>query len=193
MSDEQLAREHAQLVREQGLLGMPFLNEDLPFLAQFDGHPPVSIDRALEIVQAENSATTTASAAETPSAVEHDMGAFNAPEVGYNELLANYDPPTFTTAAETTPDLDMFEAPEVDADDLLGNPAAVHTSTSSGATPTTAAPGPDGFKKSCTTCAARKVKCEIIAGSSPRVCKYCQDKGLACEFELKKSHQKAQS
>ncbi|KAG9528155.1 hypothetical protein KCU93_g4544, partial [Aureobasidium melanogenum] len=193
MSDEQLAREHAQLVREQGLLGMPFLNEDLPFLAQFDGHPPVSIDRALEIVQAENSATTTASAAETPSAVEHDMGASNAPEVGYNELLANYDPPT-STAADTTPDLDMFEAPEVDADDLFGNPAAAtHASTSSGATPTTAAPGPNALKKSCTTCATRKVKCEIIAGSSPRVCKYCQDKGLACEFELKKSHQKAQS
>ncbi|KAG9761007.1 hypothetical protein KCU73_g2604, partial [Aureobasidium melanogenum] len=192
MSDEQLAREHAQLVLEQGLLGMPFLNEDLPFLAQFDGHPPAALTGPLRSFRLSN-ATTTASAAETPSAVEHDMGAFNAPEVGYNELLANYDPPTFT-AAQTTPDLDMFEAPEVVADDLFGNSAAAtHASTSSGATPTTAAPGPNALKKSCTTCATRKVKCEIIAGSSPRVCKYCQDKGLACEFELRKSHQKAQS
>lgn len=72
---------------------------------------------------------------------------------------------------------------------------STHASTSSSAaTPTaTAAPDVNAFKKSCKICASRKIKCEIIAGSNPRLCKYCQEKGLACEFELKKSRQQALS
>lgn len=43
------------------------------------------------------------------------------------------------------------------------------------------------------TCATRKIKCEVIIGSNPRHCNQCRDKGLACDFELKKSYQRAQS
>ncbi|KAG9606381.1 hypothetical protein KCU86_g71, partial [Aureobasidium melanogenum] len=188
MSDEQLAREHAQLVREQGLLSMPFLNEDLPFLAEFDGCPEVSVEEALEIIQTENNDTTTITAAETEFGNKHDMGAFNAPEAGFEELI-DYGPPT-SIAAETDPDMDMqsFVA-GCDADENSTNAST----SSSAATSSTTAPDAGSFKKSCKVCATRKVKCEIITGSNPRLCKYCQEKGLACEFELKKSRQNAQS
>ncbi|KAG9959698.1 hypothetical protein KCU61_g7223, partial [Aureobasidium melanogenum] len=187
MSDEQLAR-------EQGLLSMPFLNEDLPFLAEFDGYPEVSVEEALEIIQPENSDTTTITAAETDFGIKHDMGASSAPEAGSEELV-DYGPP-ISTAAETDPDMDMHDAPELDADDLfaLNLAPATHASTSSSAaTSSTTAPDAGSSKKSCKVCATRKVKCEIITGSNPRLCKYCQEKGLACEFELKKSRQSAQS
>ncbi|KAH0280435.1 hypothetical protein KCU91_g1023, partial [Aureobasidium melanogenum] len=194
MSDEQLAREHAQLVREQGLLSMPFLNEDLPFLAEFDGYPEVSVEEALEIIQTENNDTTTITAAETEFRNKHDMGAFNAPEAGFEELI-DYGPPT-SIAAETDPDMDMYDAPELDADELFAPnlaPATNASTSSSAATSSTTAPDAGSFKKSCKVCATRKVKYEIITGSNPRLCKYCQEKGLACEFELKKSRQNAQS
>ncbi|KAG9693340.1 hypothetical protein KCU95_g8324, partial [Aureobasidium melanogenum] len=193
MSNEQLAREHEQLVREQGLLGMPFLNEELPFLAEFDGYPEVSVEEVLDVLEVDN---TTTIAVETASAAEHDVGAFNAPEVSFEELIGDYGPPT-STAAETAPDMDMFDAPEVSADELFAPniaPGAHASASSSAATSaTTAAPDAGGFKKSCKICATRKVKCEIIPGHNPRLCRYCQEKGLACEFELKKSHQNAQS
>ncbi|KAG9606290.1 hypothetical protein KCU77_g198, partial [Aureobasidium melanogenum] len=193
MSDKQLAHEHDQLAREQGLLGMPFLNEDLPFLAEFDGYPEVSVERALDILEAENS-NTTAAAAEIASAVDHDMGAFNALEVSSEDLMVNNGSATFT-AAETDPDMDIYDSPELDADELFAPnlaPATHASTSSSAATSSTTAPDPGAFKKSCKVCATRKVKCEIITGSNPRLCKYCQEKGLACEFELKKSRQSAQ-
>ncbi|KAG9711320.1 hypothetical protein KCU69_g59, partial [Aureobasidium melanogenum] len=216
MSDKQLAHEHDQLAREQGLLGMPFLNEDLPFLAEFDGYPEVSVERALDILEAENS-NTTAAAAEIASAVDHDMGAFNALEVSSEDLMVNNGsalmrlvpspPPRLTpTWTYTIPLNSMLMSSSLltlllrklspayrqsfvagcDADEN-----STHASTSSSAaTSSTTAPDPGAFKKSCKVCATRKVKCEIITGSNPRLCKYCQEKGLACEFELKKSRQK---
>jgi len=39
-----------QLAREQSLLAMPFLDEDLPFLAEFDGGPWVSVEEVVAIV-----------------------------------------------------------------------------------------------------------------------------------------------
>ncbi|KAG9665313.1 hypothetical protein KCU64_g8, partial [Aureobasidium melanogenum] len=199
MSNEQLAREHEQLVREQGLLGMPFLNEELPFLAEFDGYPEVSVEEVLDVLEVDN---TTTIAVETASAAEHDVGAFNAPEVSFEELIGDYDvvecradENSTSTAAETAPDMDMFDAPEVSADELFAPniaPGAHASASSSAATSaTTAAPDAGGFKKSCKICATRKVKCEIIPGHNPRLCRYCQEKGLACEFELKKNAEDA--
>ncbi|KAH0339533.1 hypothetical protein KCU81_g7191, partial [Aureobasidium melanogenum] len=198
----QLAREQIQLIRDQRSLGMPFLNEDLPFLAEFNSHPFVSVERVVDILEEENSGTTSA-AAEDMLAAEHDMGASNTLEISFEEPGAGYGPSTTSTAAgtETVPDMDMFDAPEVGADDPFPNLAtATHASTSSSAatpttttTTTTAPPDANAFKKSCKICASRKIKCEIIAGSNPRLCKYCQEKGLTCEFELKKSRQQAQS
>ncbi|KAG9693607.1 hypothetical protein KCU95_g6403, partial [Aureobasidium melanogenum] len=202
----QLAREQIQLIRDQRSLDMPFLNEELPFLAEFDNHPFVSVERLVDILEEENMTAGTDAAAETILAVEHDMGASNALCVSFEDPVAGYDSSTISTSTaaetETAPDADMFDAPEVGHDDPLANLApATHPSTSSSAatstttTTTTAAAAPDAnaFKKSCKICASRKIKCEIVAGSDPRLCKYCQEKGLACEFELKKSRQQAQS
>ncbi|KAH0365922.1 hypothetical protein KCU65_g5695, partial [Aureobasidium melanogenum] len=191
----ELAREQVQFMRDQRALDMPFLNEELPFLAEFDDHPYVSVDRVLNILKEENSAPTTA--AETATGNGHDLGALNTPGVSFDEFVAGLGPHTTSTAPETDPDMDMLDASEIGDDDRFApNPASgtnPSTASSSGATPGAAAPDGSAFKKSCKICATRKIKCEIIAGSTPRLCKFCQEKGLACEFELKKSRQQAQA
>lgn len=42
-----------QLEWEQRLLVMPFLEEDLPFLANLDNRPWVAVEHVLEILEAE--------------------------------------------------------------------------------------------------------------------------------------------
>ncbi|KAK5999407.1 hypothetical protein QM012_005532 [Aureobasidium pullulans] len=196
MSHEQLAREHDQLVYEQSMLDMPFLEEDLAFLAEFDGHPEVSVHEVLDILQAEKHDNINTTAEAAPS-VQTAMGAFDAPEVDFGEHLVNYSHAT-TTMTESAPAMNMFNTREHDITDELFASIAPTTNGSSSTTTTAAAtPGSardaGAFKKSCKTCAARKIKCEIVQGSNPKVCKHCSDKSLACEFDLKKTYTKAQS
>ncbi|KEQ62169.1 uncharacterized protein M437DRAFT_66605 [Aureobasidium melanogenum CBS 110374] len=42
------------------------------------------------------------------------------------------------------------------------------------------------LKRTCKTCAQRKVKCNLISESDPMVCELCSKKGLMCEFEERK-------
>ncbi|KAG9599365.1 hypothetical protein KCU77_g4031, partial [Aureobasidium melanogenum] len=68
---------------------MPFLNEELPFLAEFDGYPEVSVQKAFNVLE---TSITTAAIAKTAFAAKHDMGAFRAPEVSFEDLITSYGP-----------------------------------------------------------------------------------------------------
>ncbi|KAK6001286.1 hypothetical protein QM012_002617 [Aureobasidium pullulans] len=81
-------------------------------------------------------------------------------------------PQLTTTLTETAPDVNTLDAPDHDTnDDLFANLASA-TNGSASITTAAATPGstPDAgaFKKSFKTCATRKIKCEIVQGSSPK-------------------------
>jgi hypothetical protein len=44
------------------------------------------------------------------------------------------------------------------------------------------------YRKSCETCRVRKIKCFPVAGTGPRTCEFCQEKGHKCEFKEKKPY-----
>lgn len=43
-------------------------------------------------------------------------------------------------------------------------------------------------KKTCTLCAKRKIKCQVVEGTHPKVCEFCKKKGVSCVFEQRKEY-----